>query len=131
MKKYLKFVFKGGLTIHEFDPANKIDIDCPNDMNGIGDITFHGANQIYSNLWFKAKEFSTQFCDLLEIYTETLCEDDAPELIWKVDKNVERKSKLYSYWYSNNYQIKLLCNKVKINNNFAEIEDRKKDEIDE
>jgi len=125
MNKYLKFVFKGGTYIDEFSPENEITIDCPNKQNGIGNITFSNANQIWANGWFKAKKFGTQLSDLLEIYAVSLCEEDAPILLWKKDSKIEKKSKFYPYWYATAQEIKILCNKVRIQNTLNSLYERK------
>jgi hypothetical protein len=109
---HLRIYFIGGLHIDEYPLENKVDINCPNDFNGIGDITFHGKSRFYSGQWLNAVDFATQFSNLVSIYAITLCEDDAPILLWEV-KNKKHLS--YKYWYKAATKIKMILNTTRNN----------------
>jgi hypothetical protein len=108
---HLRIYFVGGLHIDEYPLENKVEIDCPNDNNGIGNITFHGKSDFYSGQWFECNDFATQFCNLVSIYKITLCPEDKPILLW------EKKSKYnkftYVYWYKAAIAIKIALNKAR------------------
>ena len=114
---YLRIYFNSGLHIDEYPLSNKIEIDCPNDFNGIGNITFNGTSNFYSGQWFKCDNFSTQFSNIEAIFAITLCNEDVAQLIWK--KNFTGKS--YNYWYKAATNIKLALNRARIKNNLDEI----------
>lgn len=129
---HLRIHFIGGLHIDEYPSENKIEIDCPNDANGIGNITFHGKSRFYSGQWFSCDNFATQFSNLVRIELISLCEEDAPILLWKVSNKIPSKKyhakKYYEWWYKAAVDIKIALNTTRIKIRLNELECERDDD---
>lgn len=123
---HLRIYFAGGLHIDEFPLENEIEIDCPNDVNGIGNIIFHGKSSFYSGQWFSCENFATQFSNIESIFLTTLCDDDEakPILLWKKHFS---KFNIYEYWYRAAVNIKIAINSARMKARLDSIRDNEID----
>jgi hypothetical protein len=109
MYEEIIFEFDNGMRIPLYkSDTGKLEIDCPNKQQGIGDIIFpeHRVHVWCNGIHMSLQSPRVHLCHLHKVLLVSLCEEDPDILLWKNESNPKKFS--YEYWYKATEDIKAI-----------------------